>query len=627
MASEIRFAEGTLPALFSETAARLGERPALRFHAHGLWRNLSWRGWRDAAFHVAADLVEAGVEHGDRVVLWAGTRVEWAICDLAIALAGAVSVPIYPTVTGAQAHELLAHSGARALIAEAPTNLARLFAADGKKLAAGLARVVVLEDRAIGVVKPEEGPREHDLSTLGLTAAQKKKVRTYGELVHRAVAPGSETWWPARAAVLRPDDLASIVYTSGTTGASKGACLSHANFLFEIDRLAEIAAVDERDEQLLFLPLAHIFGKQVLTLQYRAGFTTTFARSLLQALDDALEVEPTFLASVPRLFEKVQSACMSEARQRGRRSEALFEWGTAVGRRWARARAAGDRPTSLARGEIDWARKIVLEKVKRRFGRRLRLAVSGGAPLGADLTEWLWGAGVPVLEAYGMTEAGGGVTINRPNDYRFGSVGKPLEGVEVRLADDGEILVRGPNVMRGYWRDPEATAQLIDAEGWLHTGDIGRIDERGFLFVTDRKKDLIVTAGGKNVAPQRVEALLEAGEAVSFAVVVGDGRPHCVALLRPSAALFARVRARLGAAASFEAIAADREVREDLQAAVDAANRSLAPFETVKRFALLPEEPSAESGTLTPTLKLRRRILIERHRELIDSLYAPETTR
>jgi long-chain acyl-CoA synthetase len=234
---------------------------------------------------------------------------------------------------------------------------------------------------------------------------------------------------------------------------------------------------------------------------------------------------------------------------------------------------------------------------------------------------------VPVLEAYGMTEAGGGVTINRTNEYRFGSVGKPLEGVEVRIATDGEILVRGPNVMRGYWRDPSATEHMIDAAGWLHTGDIGRVDERGFLYVTDRKKDLIVTAGGKNVAPQRIEALLETNDAVSFALVVGDGRPHCVALLRPSAALLARVRDRLGASASFEAIAADREMCEVLQAAVDAANRSLASFESVKRFALLPEEPSAESGTLTPTLKLRRRILIERHRELIDSLYASETAR
>jgi long-chain acyl-CoA synthetase len=627
MASELRFAEGTLPALFLETAARLGERPALRFHARGLWRNLSWRGWREAALHVAADLVEAGVEHGDRVALWASTRVEWAVADLAIALAGAVSVPIYPTVTGAQAHEILAHSGARALVVEGPAHVARLFSADGKKLVTGLARVVLLDERTIGVVNAEEGPREHALGTLGLTAAQKKKVRSYGELVNRAVAPGSETWWASRAALVGRDDLASIVYTSGTTGTSKGACLSHANFHFEVERLAAIAAVDERDEQLLFLPLAHIFGKQVLTLQYRAGFTTTFARSLLHALDDALEVEPTFLASVPRLFEKVQSACMAEARQRGRRSEALFEWGTAAGRRWARMREAGAKPTPFARGEIDWARKIVLEKVKKRFGRRLRLAVSGGAPLGADLTEWLWGAGVPVLEGYGMTEAGGGVTLNTPSAYRFGSVGKPLEGVDVRLASDGEVLVRGPNVMRGYWRDPQATAEVLDAEGWLHTGDIGRFDERGFLHITDRKKDLIVTAGGKNVAPQRVEALLESAPAVSFALVVGDGRPHCVALLVPSAELVVAVQSRLGAGANRAALAADHAMHEELRAAVEAANRQLAPFETIKRFALLPEEPSAEAGTLTPTLKLRRRILIERHRELIESLYAPETAR
>lgn len=625
MASDLRFAEGTLPALFLETAARLGERPALRFHAHGLWRNLSWRGWREAALHVAADLVEAGVEHGDRVALWASTRVEWAIADLAIALAGAVSVPIYPTVTGAQAHEILAHAGARALIVEGPAHLARLFAADGKKLVTGLARVVLLDERAIGVVNLDEGPREFAVATLGFTAAQKKKVRAYGELVHRAVLPGSETWWPARAALLGRDDLASIVYTSGTTGTSKGACLSHANFHFEVERLAAIAAVDERDEQLLFLPLAHIFGKQVLTLQYRAGFTTTFARSLLHALDDALEVEPTFLASVPRLFEKVQSACMAEARQRGRRSEALFEWGTAAGRRWARMREGGGKPTSLARGEIDWARKIVLEKVKKRFGRRLRLAVSGGAPLGEDLTEWLWGAGVPVIEGYGMTEAGGGVTLNTPNEYRFGSVGKPIDGVEVRLAADGEVLVRGPNVMRGYWRDPQATAEVLDAEGWLHTGDIGRFDDRGFLHITDRKKDLIVTAGGKNVAPQRVEALLESAPAVGFALVVGDGRPHCVALLVPSQEFLAAVKARIGVGATREAIAADRPLHDELRAAVEATNRQLAPFETIKRFALLPEEPSAEAGTLTPTLKLRRRILIERHRDLIESLYAPET--
>jgi long-chain acyl-CoA synthetase len=624
MASETVFADGTLPALFLETAARLGDRPALRFHTRGLWRNLSWRGWRDAAFHVAADLVEAGVEHGDRVALWAGTRVEWAIVDLAIALAGAVSVPIYPTVTGAQAHEILAHSGARALVVEGPAQLARLFLADGKKLATSLSRIVLLDERALGVVKPDEGPKDLTVATLGFTAAQKKKVKGYGELVHRAVAAGSETWWPSRAALLKTDDLASIVYTSGTTGTAKGACLTHANFRFEIDRLMEIAAVDERDEQLLFLPLAHIFGKQVLTLQYRAGFTTTFARSLLQALDDALIVEPTFMASVPRLFEKVQSACVSESRQRGRRSEALFDWGTAVGRRWARMREKGGHPSTASRVEMDWAKKIVLDKIRRRFGRRLRLAVSGGAPLGADLTEWLWGAGVQVVEAYGMTEAGGGVTLNRPDAYRFGSVGKPLEGVSVRLAADGEVLVRGPNVMRGYWRDPDGTAQVLDDEGWLHTGDVGRFDDAGFLYITDRKKDLIVTAGGKNVAPQRIESLLETSEQVSFALVVGDARPHLVALLAPAPALIARVRERLGARVSAAELASDRELRDALAGAVASANAQLASYETIKRFALLPEEPSPEAGTLTPTLKLRRRVLIERHRELIDSLYAPE---
>ena len=627
MASEIAFADGTLPALFLETAARLGERPALRFHAHGLWRNLSWRAWRDAAFHVAADLVEAGVEHGDRVAVWAGTRVEWPIVDLAIALAGAVSVPMYPTLTGAQAHEILAHSGARALIVEGPVQIAWLLAADGKKLATSLQRIVLLDERAIGPVKADDSPRDLTVASLGFTAPQRKKVRSYGELINRAVKAGSETWWTSRAALLKPDDLASIVYTSGTTGSAKGACLTHANFRFEVDRLVEIAAVDERDEQLLFLPLAHIFGKQMLTLQYRAGFTTTVARSLLQALDDALIVEPTFMASVPRLFEKVQNACMSEARQRGRRNQALFEWGTGVGRKWARMRERGARPSPFARAEMDWAKKIVLDKIKKRFGRRLRLAVSGGAPLGADLTEWLWGAGIPVLEAYGMTEAGGGVTINRPDAYRFGSVGKALSGVEVRLAGDGEVLVRGPNVMRGYWRDPDASARAIDADGWLHTGDVGRIDDGGFLHITDRKKDLIVTSGGKNIAPQRVEALLETSDAVSFALVIGDGRAHLVALLVPSKALVDEVQRRLGATAIAGDVAADSRMRDALRGAVESANRQLASFESIKRFALLPDEPTPEAGTLTPTLKLRRRILIERHRELIDSLYAPETDR
>ncbi len=627
MASEVAFAEGTLPGLFLVTAARLGERPALRFHAHGLWRNLSWRGWRDAAFHVAADLVEAGIEPGDRVALWAGTRVEWAVSDLAIALAGAVSVPIYPTVTGVQAHEIIAHSGARALLVEGPTQLARLFVADGKKLATGLLRIVLLDERAIAAVHAGEVPREISIGTLGFTGAQKKKVKTYGELVNRAVAPGSETWWAARAAVVKSSDLAAIVYTSGTTGVPKGACLSHANFSFQVRSMADLAAVDERDEQLLFLPLAHIFGKQMLLLQYRVGFTTTIARGLLHALDDALEVEPTFMASVPRLFEKVQAACLSEARQRGRRSEALFAWGTGVGRKWARMREREKHPSAFARAEMEWAQKVVLDKIKRRFGRRLRLAISGGAPLGEELTEWLWGAGVPVLEAYGMTEAGGGVTANRPESYCFGSVGKPVAGVEIRLAADGEVVVRSPGVMRGYWRDSDATGQILDTEGWLHTGDVGRMNHEGFLSITDRKKDLIVTAGGKNVAPQRLEALLEKSEAVSFALVVGDARPHLVALVAPSPELVAGVRARLGACASVAEIAADRELVQALGRAVESTNTQVASFETIKRFAVLPDEPSPEAGTLTPTLKLRRRILLERHRELINSLYLPENAR
>ncbi|HEY1696934.1 MAG TPA: AMP-dependent synthetase/ligase [Polyangiaceae bacterium] len=565
--------QATLPRLFLAQAAARGDAAAMRSKKNGAWLPVSWREWERRARCAAARLVEAGVEPGDRVAIFGNTREEWMVADLAGLMAGAATVPIYPSLVGEQAAYILADSGARVLIAEDASFVQRVAAHDA------------------GVVE--------------------RLTRTwlFGEMPQGDPPPDLARQVDERIAAAAPSDLATLVYTSGTTGPPKGAMLTHGNIVSEVSALDGLLPLGPDDEQLLFLPLAHIFGRVLVAMQYEVGYSTAIAESLLKALDNAAEVNPTFMGCVPRLYEKVYAVANEKAASAGGTKERLFRWATEAGKR-------------KAGGVGGWvADKLVLSKIRARFGTRLKFAISGGAPLAKDLAEWFEGAGLLVLEAYGLTETTGGTTINTIAKHRFGTVGPPVPGVEVRIANDGEILVRGPTVMRGYWnREPE-TREVIDAEGWFHSGDIGEFDADGCLRITDRKKDIIVTAGGKNVAPQNVENLLKQSGWISQAMVHGDRRPYLVALVTLNAETASRFARDHGKPDDVTKLADDAEVRAAVEREIAAVNGRLSSFESVKRFAILPKDFTIDGGELTPTLKVKRKVVSERYRATIDGLY------
>jgi long-chain acyl-CoA synthetase len=564
--------EETLVGTFLAQAAVRGDAPALRSKHEGVWRPVSWREWERRGRAVAARLVEAGVEPGDRVAIFGSTREEWLVADLAVMMAGAVTVPVYPSLIGAQVAYILGDSGAKALFAEDASYVKRVA--------------------------------DHDAAVITRLA----RTWHFADLPVDDPPPALAQPVDERIAAVRSGDLATIVYTSGTTGPPKGVMLTHANLACETRALDGLLPLTVDDEQLLFLPLAHIFGRVLVAMQYRVGYTTAIAESLLKALDNAVEVNPTFMGCVPRLYEKVYAVANERAAAAGGTKERIFRWAT--------------DPAGRGRGGLTgWlADRLVLSKIRARFGTRMKFAISGGAPLAKELAEWFDAAGLLVLEAYGLTETTGGTTINTVERHRFGTVGPVVPGVEVRIAPDGEILIRGATLMRGYWNKDADTREVIDSEGWFHSGDIGELDPDGCLRITDRKKDIIVTAGGKNVAPQNIESLLKQSGWISQAMVYGDKRPYLVALLTLNADATARF-AKQRAHADASKLAGDAELRAEVQREVDAVNARLSSFETVKKFAILPGDFSVDGGELTPTLKVKRKVVIERHRAVIDELY------
>jgi long-chain acyl-CoA synthetase len=353
----------------------------------------------------------------------------------------------------------------------------------------------------------------------------------------------------------------------------------------------------------------------------RAGYTTTFAESLVKALDNAVETNPTFLGCVPRLYEKIFAVANEKAHAEGSVKAKVFDWAIDLGRKVARLRERGEEPRGLLAVQYRYADKLVLSKIRGRFGKRLRFAISGGAPLAKELAEWFHGAGVKILEAYGLTETTGATNVNLPARFRFGTVGPTLTGVEVKIALDGEVLMRGPNIMQGYWNREADTKEVLEESGWFHSGDIGVFDTDGFLRITDRKKDIIVTAGGKNVAPQNIENLLKQSPWISQAMVHGDKRPYLVALVTLNADAMTRFAAETGRPNDVAKLATDSEVRARVQLELDSVNKRLSSYESIKKFLVLPRDFAVDTGELTPTLKVKRKIVTERYRRELDALY------
>ncbi len=587
------------PAMFAARVQRTPGLPALRYKHRGGWRALQWRDWHQASRAIAAALiVHHQVGPGDRIAVLARTRVEWALVDVAIAMAGAISVPVYPSVTPEQAAFILRDCGATLAFADdagwpeklrgLATPLRRTFCFDGKATAADMTPFEVLQ--------------------------------ADGE----AALAGAAGRLDAIAEAVTPTDDFTWVYTSGTTGRPKGAILTHRNIVYEAWAIKSVIAADRTDEQLMVLPLAHVFARHLLWGAVEQGAVTAFAADPHAPALDFLEVAPTFVGAVPRLYERLYAQIRGEVAAGGALAEAGFGWCMQVGRKVSLCRQRGQSvPGGLAlRAGV--ADKLFFAKIRQKFGGRLRFFVSGGAPLSREVAEFFHAIGVLILEGYGLSETTGATNVNRPDRFRFGTVGPAMPGCELRIADDGEVLVRGPGIMRGYHDLPEETAETIDPQGWLHTGDIGELHD-GYLSITDRKKDLLITSTGKNIAPQPLERRLELCEGIAHAMVVGDGRPYLVALIAlDEAAMLARSREEGLGCKRLSDLVRHPRILQIVQGHVDALNADLASYEAIRRFALLDVPLSIAGGDLTPTGKVRRRDVAARLAARIDALYPGE---
>jgi len=565
-----------------ERAASPGGAHVLRYATPDGWAGLDWAGLGERVRAVAAGLIAAGIQPGDRVALMSATRMEWTITDLAILSAGAVTVPIYETSSPEQCAWILSDSGARVAIVETADQACKLESASDH--APGLGELFVIEDGG--------------LDTLAGRGLEEHRARV-----------------PARASAPRQGDLATIVYTSGTTGRPKGCMLTHGNLVWNA-RQGELQLrqlLGQGDATLLFIPLAHIFARHIQFTCLESGVTIGYARSIATLADDIASFRPTFVSAVPRMFERVFNAAQHKARGPKAR---VFDFAVRASTQWSGTQRHG-LAMKLQHAIAD---RLVYAKLRAALGGRLRYGVSGGAALAPHLASFFHAAGITILEGYGLTETTSPAAVNTPNKLRFGTVGAPMPGVEVKIGGDGEVLVRGGNVFAGYFHDDAATTRALDADGWFHTGDIGDLDDAGFLRITGRLKELIVTATGKNVAPAMLEERVKEHRLVSQAMVVGDNRPYigCLITLDPDElALFA---ASHGLALSADLPESDA-VRSEVAKAVERANAAVSTAESIRRWKVLPRDFSQEDNEITPSLKLRRNVVSAHFSDEIDALY------
>ncbi|MEW5983780.1 MAG: long-chain fatty acid--CoA ligase [Acidobacteriota bacterium] len=556
-------------------------------------------------------LQDAGVAPGDRVAIVCESRPEWCIADYAILSAGALTVPVYPTLSATQTQIILADAGASvAAVADAE---------QAEKVLSVASHLPAL--RSIVVIAPDDGDclPAHTVVRVEAMAAITERGRA-----RLAAEPSVAERVRSFVDGLDPASPATIIYTSGTTGTPKGVVLTHANILSNIVASNEVLCATADDTALSFLPLSHIFERMALNLFLCAGGTVVFAESLQTVGRDLEKVRPTLMTGVPRVYEKFHAAVLERVASAPPVRQRLFRWALGVGQAMANARLAGETPSLSVRLKHPVADALVLRKVREGTGGRLRTMVSGSAPLSVSTAEFFYAVGLRLIEGYGLTETSPVITINPLDAPRLGKVGTPISGVDIRIAGDGEILVRGPNITPGYYNRPDETAQAIEG-GWFHTGDVGEIDADGYLTITDRKKDLIVTSGGKNIAPQPIEQRLKASPLIAEAILVGDRRNFPAALIVPDfAVLEAKLRPAGVACGSRDELVARADVQAWFQALIDDINGELAQFERIKRFAVLPSDLTVEGGELTPTMKLRRRVMEQRWAPVIDALYAKE---
>jgi long-chain acyl-CoA synthetase len=559
----------SIPALWRRAVSSGRTDPAYLVETADGWQPVSWEEAGRRVDELAHGFLALGLRRGDACAILGNTQLEWVLVNFALARIGVIVVPVYATSSPADCAYVLRHSESVAVVCENDEMRERV---EGIRAQTQLEHVLVFADL-------------DDLAARGRE--------------HASTSPGSVEEVERE---IGEDDVLTIVYTSGTTGPPKGCVMLHRNYGSVVEALEQIRLNRPADTVLLFLPLAHTYAQLVLYCGAGIGFTIALAPDIQRVAEAAQEVRPTGMPSVPRVYEKMHAAVTAKFEEATGLERRIVDWALRVGYRASRLRQQGrPLPPALA-AQHRLADRLVFTKVKDRLGGRLRAGVSGAAPISVEVLEFFHALDILVLEGYGLTESASGCSVNREDRFRFGTVGAPLPGIEVRIADDGEILMRGDNVFAGYYKDEEATRGALDEDGWLHTGDVGELDADGFLRITDRKKDIIVTAGGKNVAPQNLENELKRLPGISQAVVVGDRRPYLVALVTVEPGV--------------------EDAEGVVRNAVDEVNRRRTRFEQIKRFAVLPHDFSAEREEVTPTMKLRRDVIVEHFADEIDRLYA-----
>jgi long-chain acyl-CoA synthetase len=592
-----------LAQMFFTRAAELADRPRYRHFEGGAWREVSWAAMDERVRALAAALVEQGVRPGERVALLSATRAEWMEVDLAILAIGAVTIPVYHSVLPDECGYILSNSGADRVFVENSKQKAKVeqvsaggFELDGVRQPVPLTSITTIEGTGPGTLQ--------DLLDRGRAA----RVRIDAEVERRLSAIDRST-------------LATIVYTSGTTGPPKGVPQTHGNHLATVESALRIRTLETGDVDFFFLPLAHSFARMIEYLGFAAGTTTVFARSIDTLIEDLPVTKPHVVPAVPRVYEKVYARVQANREKGSAVQRAIFDAAVAIGRQRSAYKEAQQEVPIWLRAVDALAHQLVFSRIHTVLGGNVRFMLSGGAPLSREIAEFFHAVGLPIFEGYGLTETTPALTVNHPGKYRLGTVGTKLDCCDIRIAEDGEILARGANVASGYYERPEATAEAWDAEGWFHTGDIGEIDADGFLRITDRKKDLLKTSGGKYVAPQKVENLLKLQPHVSQAVLIGDNRKYCTALVTLDAPEVEAWAKSQGMSVSPDQLATDPEVQKLIEGEVAAVNQQLASWESIKYVRILPTDFSTETGELTPSLKVKRKVVATRYAEVIESMY------
>ena len=585
----------TIADLLPLAVKKYGDRAALRYKVGDEWVDASYAQLGEAVKEVALGLVDLGIKPGDKVSILAHTRPEWTHACFGILTAGGTLVTIYQTNSPEECQYVLEHSDSRAIFVEDAEQLAKVREVEDR--CPELEHVIVMapDDAGLGDALTLEGLRE----------------RGRGR---------DDSEWEARYEAVEPDDICLYIYTSGTTGPPKGCLLSHANYRAITDAVVDQSPLVGGDSSYLFLPLAHAFAILIQFATFDLGAALAYwSRDPKMIIADIAQVNPTFFPSVPRMFEKIYTLATSNIEDKEGLQKAVQ-----VGVKVRMMREAGEEiPEKLQQG-FDQAEEKLFKNVRGLFGTSMRECVTGAAPIAGEILEFFYACGVPVMEGYGMTETSTSATVNRPegNNFRFGSVGKAQKDVELKIGDDGEVLIKGPNIFQGYYKNEDATKETLE-NGWLHTGDLGRLDEDGFLYITGRKKDIIITAGGKNITPANLENGLKQNRWISQAVVIGDRRPYLVALVTLDPEEAPALAEQLGIEdADPAALSQNEKVREEVQKALDEVNSHVGPVEQIKRFEILDHDLSQETGELTPTLKVKRNVVHEKFADVVDRIYS-----